>query len=412
MTARSQPKLLEFVALMAFLFATVALAIDTMLPALPQIAGELSPGAPNNAQLIVTSFVLGMGVGTFFTGPMSDSWGRRPVILWGLGFYMAGSALAYFEQSLELILFARFLQGMGAAGPRVAAMATVRDLYSGRLMARLMSLVLVVFMLVPAVAPALGAAIIAVSGWREIFAVFIVFAGVCALWFGLRQPETLAPENRRPLRPATLLDGLKDILGRRRVMTYIAALSLVFAMLFSMISTIQPIMDIHYGRGDSFHLWFALIAVLAGTAGFLNASLVVKLGMRLLVTTTFLVQAIISIIAVVIFWLTPLTPEAEFIVFMIWATSIFFQTGLTVGNLNALAMEPLGHLAGLAASVIGAVSTVVGGAVAIPLGLAFNGTPVPLSLGCLVLAVLAVLLMRSVANGIAKHAGEEDVLNS
>ncbi|MGV6813317.1 MAG: MFS transporter [Brevirhabdus sp.] len=384
----------EFVALMAVLFAIVALAIDAMLPALPQIAHELTPDSPNRAQLIVTSFVLGMGVGTFFTGPMADAWGRRAVILWGLVFYVGGAILAYFETDLERMLFARFLMGIGAAGPRVAAMAIVRDLYSGRMMAKLMSLVLVVFMLVPAIAPAIGAGVIALSGWREIFLVFVAFAGFCALWFSARQPETLAVENRRPLKVATLRDGLRDIARRRRVLVFMAVLALVFAMLFSMISSIQPIMDMHYGKGDSFPIWFALIAVVAGSSGFLNASLVLRLGMRVLVLATFAAQVVISGVVVLLLWLAPMSPEAEFTMFMVWAISVFFQTGLTVGNLNALAMEPLGHIAGLAASAIGAVSTVAGGATAIPLGLAFDGTPLPLALGLLTMALAGVALMR------------------
>lgn len=397
MTPKKRLPFVEFVALMAFLFATVALAIDTMLPALPLIAEELSPDLPNRAQLVVTSFVLGMGVGTFFTGPLADAWGRRPVILWGLALYMAGSVLGYFEPDLETLLFARFIQGMGAAGPRVAAMAIVRDLYVGRMMARLMSIILIVFMLVPAAAPALGALILTVAGWREIFGVFVVFAAIGAIWFGTRHSETLRPENTRPFGAKPIFEGVGYIFRRRRVMIYIAVLSLVFGMLFGMISSIQPIMDVHFGKAASFPYWFALIAVIAGSAGFLNASLVMQLGMRVLVTATFAVQTLAALLAALAFWLIPLSLETEFLIFMVWTTSVFFQTGLTVGNLNALAMEPLGHMAGLAASVISALATIVGAAIAIPLGMAFDGTALPLAAGFTVLALAGVLLMRLAA---------------
>lgn len=384
---------LEFVSLMAFLFATVALAIDTMLPALPRIAQDLTPLDPNRAQLIVTSFVLGMGVGTLFTGPVADAIGRRPVILWGMALYMLGAALAIFEPNLELLLAARFVQGLGAAGPRVAAMAIVRDLYAGRMMARLMSLILIVFMLVPAVAPALGALVLKFSGWREIFVVFIVFGAVAGGWFALRHGETLDPKDKRPFRLVTLRAGIAEIGGHPLVLIYIGVLAIVFSILFGMISSIQPIMDVHFGKAAAFPYWFALIAVIAGSAGFLNASLVLKLGMQLLVTVTFVGQAVICGVAALCFWLLPMSLDQQFVVFMIWAVAIFFQTGLTVGNLNALAMEPLGHMAGLAASVISAVATIIGGGLAIPLGLAFDGTPLPLAAGFFCLALMGVILM-------------------
>lgn len=393
MTPASRLGNVEFIALMAFLFSVVALAIDTMLPALPAIAAELTPDMPNRAQLIVTSFVLGMGTGTLFTGPMADAWGRRPVIICGLIFYSLGAGMAYFEKNLGMMLFARFLMGLGAAGPRVAGMAIVRDLFAGRMMARLMSFVMIVFMLVPAVAPTVGALIITVAGWREIFGLFIVFAILAATWFALRQGETLNPAHRRPLTPGMVLSGLREISGHRNVVIFIAVLAFSFAMLFGMISTIQPIMDQSYNKAESFPLWFAFIAVVAGSSGFLNASLVLWLGMRVLVFATFGAQVIISGTAALMFWMLPLSPETGFLLFMFWGTSIFFQAGLTVGNLNALAMEPLGHLAGLAASVIGAVATVGGASLAIPLGMAFDGTPLPFAVGCFVLALCGFALM-------------------
>lgn len=383
----------EFIGLMAFLFATVALAIDTMLPAMPEIAAQLSPDMPNRAVLVVASFVLGMGVGTFFTGPMADAWGRRPVILWGLALYIAGAVVGFFETSLYSLLMARFLQGLGAAGPRVAAMAILRDLYSGRRMAKLISMILIVFMMVPAVAPAMGALILSVAHWRAIFGVFVLFAALCMVWFGLRQPETLAPAQRRPFGWSSIRAGLADIAAQPRVLIYIAVLALVFAMLFGMIQSIQPIMDQRYDRGDSFPFWFALIAVIAGSAGFLNASLVMRLGMRLLVSATFVSQAVFAALALLGFTVLDLSPGQEFALFMIWAVTVFFQTGLTVGNLNALAMEPLGHIAGLAASVVSAVATVLGGALSIPLSMAFDGTARPLAAGFCALALLGVLLM-------------------
>ncbi|MEX0278810.1 MAG: MFS transporter, partial [Ruegeria sp.] len=186
----------EFIALIAMMFATIAFSIDAMLPALPEIGAQLSPDDTNKAQLILTSFVLGMGIGTFFTGPISDAVGRKPVIYGGAALYILASAIAWASSSLELVLAARILQGLGAAGPRVVAMAIIRDLYAGREMARIISIAMMIFTLVPAIAPMMGAGVIALVGWRGIFVCFILFAIIILIWMTLRLPESLAPENR------------------------------------------------------------------------------------------------------------------------------------------------------------------------------------------------------------------------
>ncbi len=200
-TAAPRP---AFIALMASLFATIAFAIDAMLPAMPAIAADLSPGAPNAASLVLSSFVLGMGLGTFFAGPLSDAIGRRATILGGLAIFAAGAVLAAFAPSMEVLLLARVLQGFGAAGPRVASMALVRDLYAGPRMAQVVSFAMMVFMIVPAAAPAVGQAILHLADWRAIFWAFLAFAAVIGTWFWAVQPETLPPASRRPLRAGPL----------------------------------------------------------------------------------------------------------------------------------------------------------------------------------------------------------------
>lgn len=190
----------EFVALMAMLVATVAFSIDAMLPALPRIGEELTPGETNRAQLVVTSFVLGLGVGTFFTGPLSDTYGRKPMILVGAAVYIFGALVAVVSPSLELLLAARVLQGLGAAAARIVAIAIIRDLYAGREMARLVSFVMMIFTLAPAVAPLAGAGIIALTGWRGIFGSFVLFSLATSIWMSLRLAEPLPPARRRPFR--------------------------------------------------------------------------------------------------------------------------------------------------------------------------------------------------------------------
>ncbi|MGB7321708.1 MAG: multidrug effflux MFS transporter [Albidovulum sp.] len=387
----------EFVALVAMMFAMVAFSIDAMLPAMPEIAAELTPTVPNRAQLILTSFVFGMGLGTFVTGPMSDAFGRRAVIGGGVLLYCVGAALAWAAPTLELVLVARVIQGLGVAGPRIAGMALVRDLYSGREMARLISFVMMIFTLVPAVAPLLGSVIIAGFGWRSIFVAFVLFAILVMGWFWLRQGETLAVEDRRPLQVATLLSAAREVLGNRLVMLVTLAQTLAFASLFATLSATQQVFDQSFGRAESFPKWFAFIALMAGLASVLNAKLVVRIGMRGMATATFATQCVISGLMFTLFATGWIPESAAFGAYLFWTISVFFMVGLTVGNLNALALEPMGHIAGMAASIVTAIATVLSVLIAVPIGLAFNGTPVPLMAGVFVCTLAALPLMALAA---------------
>ena len=381
----------EFIALTAMIMATTAFSIDAMLPALPEIAEELTPETPNRAQLMVTSFVFGMGIGTFFTGPLSDAIGRRKVIIGGVGLYLIAVVVAYFAQSLEVMLAARVVMGLGAAGPRVGAIAMTRDLYAGRDMARIMSIIMVVFSLAPAMAPTIGHYIIEGFGWRGIFAAFAIFASANAIWLFLRQPETMAPEVRRPLKLSSVIAATKEMFAHRTARLSIFIQTLTFGMLFTVLSSTQQVFDQTFGQGDTFHLWFAGIAVVAATGSVLNARIVGRLGMRAIVKGMYTAQIGISLTMVVIV-LADLPYVIAFGAYVAWVTANFFQAGLTIGNLNALAMEEMGHIAGLAASVIAAVSTVGAVLLAVPAALAFNGTPLPMALANLMMAGVALWL--------------------
>ena len=384
----------EFVALQATLMAITAFAIDAMLPALPEIAQQLSPVNPNRAQLVVTSFVLGMGIGTLFAGPISDAYGRKPVIIWGFFLFSIGAALASVAQSLELLLAARVLQGLGVAAPRIVPVAMVRDLYSGRDMARIMGFTTMIFMLMPAAAPAFGTVIIHGFGWRGLFASFITFAVISALWLGLRQPETLPPADRRPLKPAVLWFGLREVLSHRTVVVCIAVMTMGFGILFGTLSSTQQVFDITFGRGSSFALWFGLIALLSLPAGFVNTWLVGRFGMRRLVVYTFLAQLLVTVIVLSLIYGNLLPARFSFAAYVVWAVSVFSMANIVFGNLNSIALAHLGHMAGLASSVVIASATVLAVGVAAPLGLMFDGTPVPLLAGVAVLLVLAIGLMQ------------------
>lgn len=397
------PSRVEFIALMAMLFATIAFSTDAMLPGLPQIGADLTPDNLNAAQLVVTSFVLGMGLGTLVTGPLSDAFGRKPVILAGAALYIVAAAAAAVAQSLEIFLAARVLQGLGASGPRVVALAIIRDLYSGRGMARIMSFVMMVFTLVPALAPSIGALVIALSGWRAIFVAFILFALVASLWLAVRLPETHPPEARQPLRLSVLSSALAEVFAHPVVRISIGVQTLSFAMLFSFLSSTQQIFDLTFGQGDTFHLWFGAIAVVSASGSLLNARIVMRLGMQAVVRNTLIAQVALSGLFCLIL-MAGLSGQALFVAFLIWKTSVFFQAALTIGNINAIAMEPMGHIAGMAASAIGSVATVASLVLAVPVGLMFDGTPLPLAAATFVFSILAVAGMRLLARSEAQTA--------
>jgi DHA1 family bicyclomycin/chloramphenicol resistance-like MFS transporter len=385
----------EFIALMAMVSATVAFSIDAMLPALPEMAAALSPDDFNRAQLIVTSFILGLGVGTFFTGPLSDAFGRKPVMVGGTIIYMLGSAAAWQAQTLEVMLAARVLQGLGAAGPRVVAMALIRDLYAGPQMARILSFVMIIFTLVPAIAPTMGHYIVAALDWHAIFVACILFSFITTTWLLIRQPETLRPENRRPLSVSALWRALIEMFTHPTARLSILIQTLTFAMLYSILSSTQPIFDLTYGQGDNFHLWFGGIAVVASSSGFLNARLVVRLGMRAIIKAMYTAQIFMTLLLIAV--LVAGTPDhIAFPVYVAWVLSNFFQAGLSIGNLNALGMEEMGHMAGLAASVLTSVATVGGVLIAVPIALLFDGTPLPAATGSLVLASIALWLTTQI----------------
>jgi DHA1 family bicyclomycin/chloramphenicol resistance-like MFS transporter len=386
----------EFIALVAMMSALIALSIDAMLPGLPYIAADLTPDDPNRAQLVVTSFVLGMGIGTLFTGPLSDSFGRKPVMLAGAALYIAAAFACAYAQSMEQLMAARLVQGLGAAGPRVVSLALVRDRYAGRGMARIVSFVMIVFTTVPAIAPSLGALIVAYADWRLIFWVFILFAGALSLWLIVRLPETLTEENRRPFRTESLRAAVTEMLTHPTVRLSILVQGLGFGCLFAAISTVQPIYEETFDRAHEFHLWFAGIAILAASASFLNAALVMRLGMIRLVSAMLLAQVVLSALMIGLL-LAGVSGTALFALFLFWQLSLFFQAGLTIGNLNAIALEPMGHIAGMAASVIGSLATVIAVVLAVPIGLAFDGTPLPLAVGVFFLCIVALWLMRVMA---------------
>jgi MFS transporter, DHA1 family, multidrug resistance protein len=378
----------EFVALMATLTALVALSIDMILPALPAVGATLGVRHANDVQFVVSLLFLGFGLGQFLYGPVSDSVGRKPAVYFGLAVFLAGCTLALTAQTFPVMLAGRVLQGLGVAGPRTMTIALVRDRFEGRVMARVMSFVMAVFILVPVIAPSLGQAVLAISGWRTIFGLYLTLGLAVTAWFGWRQEETLPPGRRRPFAAAEIARAAREVLTHRTALGYTLAAGLVYGAFIGYLSSVQQILQQQYGLAAQFPLYFSTLAISLGAASLCNASLVGRYGMRPLAVWALRLVAVVSI------------PFAGLVIsrsghpalwaLMLYLLTTFFGIGLLFGNLTALAMQPLGHIAGTGAAVVGGLSTLISLALGTVIGQSYDDTVVPLVFGFAVLSVLAM----------------------
>ena len=362
----------EFVPLVALLMSLVALAIDAMLPALPDIGRDLAAPSPNDVQLVITSLFLGLGVGQMLFGPLSDRIGRKPAIHAGLAVFMIGCLVSIFAPTFEVMIAGRFLQGLGVSGPRVVTVALVRDQYEGRQMARLMSFAMAVFILVPCIAPALGQGILWLGGWRAIFTTFVLIAAIALAWLALRQPETLPAERRRPVSPRTIGHAFLEILRLRAALGYTLATGFIFAPFVAYLASSQQIFQEAYGTGALFPLYFGVLALAIGGAALVNGRLVMRYGMRPLSKLASGAIALVSLVA----WAGAFAFDGlpPLWLFMAYLIIVFLFIGLLFGNLNALAMEPLGHIAGIGAAVVASLSTFMSVPLGGFVGQSFDGT--------------------------------------
>ena len=361
----------EFVPLAALLMSLVALSIDVMLPALPAIGSDLGAARPNDVQYVVTAVFLGLGVGQVFFGPLSDRIGRKPAIYAGLATFMAGCLVSIYAPTFEAMIAGRILQGIGVAGPRIVTVALVRDQYEGRPMARIMSFAMAVFILVPAIAPALGQGVLLLSGWRAIFATIFVFAAVAFVWLAVRQPETLPAARRLPFSPRAFGRAVREVLGIRPALGYTVAAGFAFAPFIAYLSSAQQIFQDAYGVGRLFPVYFGALALAIGGAAIVNGRLVMRYGMRRLSNGASGAIGLVSAVAWAgLFAFDGLPPLWLFLAYFL---IVFLCVGLLFGNLNALAMEPLGHIAGVGAAVVASLATLISVPLGGFIGLNFDG---------------------------------------
>ena len=366
----------EFIPLTALVISLVALSIDAMLPALPNIGRDLELTDINDAQLIIGVVLLAMGLGTLVFGPMSDSFGRKPTIYIGFAIFIGGTLTCTFATSFEMIMMGRALQGLGCAAPRIVMMAIVRDQYSGDAMARIMSFVMSVFILVPAIAPAIGQGLMLVFDWRAIFVMLLAVAIIAALWLGIRQPETHPPEKRRPFRLAPLWVAFREVIRHRVTVGYTVAAGFIFAPFIGFLSSCQQVFAGVYGQGDNFPYLFGILALAIGSASAVNGKLVLRWGMRRLLNKALSVATVAGLVFAGYALLSNSPPGLP--MFMAYFLIAFFCNGMLFSNLNAIAMEPLGKVAGMGAAVINALSTLISVPLGAYIGHAFDGTIIPL----------------------------------
>ena len=382
----------EFIALAALMMSIFALSVDIAIPALNEIGKNLHSRTDNTTQYIISVLVLGMAAGQVFFGPLSDSIGRKPSIIIGLVIFIIGSIITLISTDLSTMLVGRFLQGLGAAGPRIVTIAIVRDQYSGVSMARIMSVIITVFILGPIVAPFIGQGIIILTTWRVIF-VFLLILGIIVLtWFAIRQKETLQKSERHPFKIKTICLGIRETCSNQTALGYIIASGCAFGTLFGYITSAEQIFTELYSVGIYFPFYFSSLALAVCVATLSNSRLINRIKMRSLCHYATLFQTILSI-AFVFFYLN-YSEHPPLFSLMIYLAAMFFCLGILFGNLNALAMEPLGHIAGIAASVIGSMGLFIAILFGTIIGQMFNGTVMPLLIG---MAILSSSTMLAIA---------------
>lgn len=382
----------ELVALFALMMSLTALSMDAMLPAFPFIAESLAIVDYQKTQWIVSAMILGMVFGEIFFGPLSDAIGRKKSILFGIVVYIVGSVVALMASSIEMFLLGRMIQGFGVAGPKIASRALIRDMYKGAAMARIMSFVMMVFILVPLLAPSVGQLVLQVADWRWIFGLLMMQATIAGVWLLLRQPETLAKENRIPLNRKRLMADVRIILARRDVMAFTVLLGCIFAGLMLHISTAQSLFQDVYQTGDRFPLFFAMLAIGSSIINFSNGKIVLRVGMLRCVIGALAVLLSSSFLLLLATWYFDGVPP--FVLFMGLGMVMFSCFGMVFGNVNAMAMEPLGNMAGLGASLISSLSSFLAIILSTLVGQFCHFTVTPLASGFVIFSIVALLMLK------------------
>jgi len=379
----------EFIALMASLMSIVALSIDALLPALSNIGVAIQSPSTTDHQLLITMIFLGLGVGQLFFGPLSDSFGRKPIIYIGFFVFAIASFICVFATSLEVMVFGRILQGIGLSAARTISIAIIRDTYEGNYMAKIMSFVTAFFILIPVVAPAFGKIILDQLGWKAIFYMQIIFAIAIGIWFWKRQPETLHPEYKVKFSRHVFRKGFKELIKYKETIACTMISGLITGGFLVYLSSAQHVFEDQYQLKETFPYLFAALAISIGLSTFLNGTLVLRFGMRKLAFIALLSFTSLSLVYVLLFWNSANPPV---VILMLFLSLTFFSLGFIWGNMRSIAMEPIGHIAGIGAAITGFISTLVSIPIATYIGSFVTTTVWPLFVGLSICGLLALLL--------------------
>ena len=380
---------IEFIALMASLMSIVALSIDALLPALSHIGEAVNNLNATDNQLLITMIFLGLGFGQLIFGPLSDSFGRKPIVMIGFIVFAIASFICVSATSLEMMVVGRILQGVGLSSPRSISISIIRDSYKGDYMARVMSFVTALFILIPVVAPALGKFLLDNYNWQAIFYVQLFFGVIVAIWFWLRQPETLKDEYTVKFNKFIFINGLKEVLKHKKTIGFTIISGFITGSFMVFLSASQQIFEIQYNLVEEFPYIFAGMAIAVGASTFLNGTLVVRLGMQRLAFIALILFCCVSIAYSFLFWSTVNPSLGILILFMALQ---FFTLGFLFGNLRAIAMEPIGHIAGIGSAITGFISTLLAVPIATYIGGFVNKTALPLFIGFAICGSLGLVL--------------------
>ncbi len=380
----------EFVVLMAMMMSLTALSIDAMLPALAIIGNDLGSVHPNENQLTISSIFIGLSIGQLFYGPISDSTGRKKPLYWGLVIFIGGSVVSIFATSMHLMIAGRVIQGIGLASPRTVSLAMIRDQFKGNEMAKIMSFVMVVFILVPTIAPSIGQGILFIADWKAIFAFILIIALVILLWFGIRMHETLAEEKRLKFSMGRIFDSFKEIIKTPRSFNYTITAGLISSSFIGFLNSSQQIFQEQYGLGEKFPLFFAALALSVGIASFFNGKLVMKYGMARMVKVAI---TVLVAIAYTFLFITYNMNEIPLWLVMPYFMSTLFCIGILFGNMNSMAMEPLGHIAGVGSAVVGSLSTFISVFIGTLISQQYDNSILPIVIGFAVLGMISLIMI-------------------
>ncbi len=385
----------EFIALMASLMSIVALAIDALLPAIAQIGISINSLDPTDNQLLIVMIFLGLGFGQLFFGPLSDSYGRKPVVYIGFILFAFASVLCVFAPSLEWMVVGRILQGIGLSAPRTVSISIIRDTYTGDYMAKVMSFVTAFFILVPVIAPAMGKVILETMGWEAIFYMQLFFALVVGIWFWKRQAETLKPEYKVPFSLSIFIKGTKEIFKFKETVACTMVSGFITGSFLVYLSSAQHVFEDQYDLKDSFPYIFAGLAISIGLSTFLNGTLVVRFGMRKLALYALVFFTALALLYALLFFGKP-NPSLP--ILLLFLSSLFFCLGFVWGNMRSIAMQPIGHIAGIGAAITGFISTILSIPISLYVGSFVLDTVWPLFVGlgtCGLLSIILFLLFRT-----------------